>query len=243
MRTKEDVLRYSEKLERSIVLKCKECGGANPRCECSKKHRFLLSAYEACVPSDFWRIKRSDIDHNEEIFDDVILKYISKLNRALAKGYGLILTGDNGVGKTCFISYILVEAIKRGRTAYYTTLPQLEHDIKLGFERSKDESIQKRIDLFLTSDFLAIDEVAKEKRKKKKKEQSFMDIQIERILKQRYDDGMPVLLAANVDRESLMNSYNSTVNSMFIGKYRIIQMAEGDYREKMAKKMSSDMGY
>jgi len=241
MRTEKEVARYSEMLERHVVSKCQKCFGADPKCECFKKYRFLSSAYEACIPSDFWEVERRDIDHNEEIFDKVVLKYISKMKKVLQKGYSLALIGDNGVGKTCFISYILANAIKRGRTVYYTTLPQLEHDIKLGFDKSNG-SMQKRIDWFLTSDFLAIDEVAKEK-KAKGKSNHFMNVEIERILKQRYDDGMPVLLAANIDRVSFLNSYGSTVKSMLLGKYQVVQMDEGDHRTKMAKQMAKDMEF
>ena len=234
--------RYSEQLYCSVIAKCKKCFGNDPNCSCFNKYKFLLAMYEACVPKDFWNISEKDITHNKLIFNNVILKYVSKINKALSKGYGLVLLGDNGSGKTYFLSYILAEAVKQGRTVYYTTLPQLEHDITLGFN-NKNESIQKRIDWFLTSDFVAIDEMAKEKRINKKKKQSYMDTQMERILKQRYDDNMPVLLAANMDRNSLMKSYNSTIESMLVGKYKIVQMEHGDYRKKMTKKMSQEMGY
>lgn len=242
MRTLEDIQNYSEQLYVSVIANCKKCFGNNSKCSCFEKYKFLLSMYEACIPKDFWNIEKKDITHNKLVFDNIILKYVLRLNKALSKGYGLVLLGDNGAGKTYFLSYILAQAVKKRRTVYYTTLPQLEHDITLGFN-NKDKLIQKRIDLFLTSDFVAIDEVAKEKRKNKKKKQSFMDVQMERILKQRYDDNMPVLLAANMDRNSLMNAYNSTIESMLVGKYKIVQMEHGDHRKKMTKKMSEEMGY
>ncbi len=135
------------------------------------------------------------------------------------------------------MSYILGKAIESGRTAYYITSLQLEHYVKIGFG---DNVIRERLDWMLESDFLAIDEFGKEKRTK---ERTFMDQQIERILKQRYDNSMPFLLSTNLSHESLIKMYGSTIGSMINGKLKIVQMAPGDFRLKTAKSMNEKMDY
>ena len=190
------------------------------------------------MPRDFWNVKAEDITHNREVFDAVVFKYAERIDTALKKGYGLVFLGDNGVGKTYLISYVLMKAIRAGRTAYYTTMPQLDHNIKRGFDKTE---IEERLSWLLTSDFLAIDELGKERFKSGKT--SFMDTQIERILKQRCDDSLPVLLATNLDHETLIESYGPTVGSIIAGKLQAVAMKPGDYRAKMAREMSGDMGY
>lgn len=240
MRTKEEMQSHEEKLRFHILIKCKKCRGTDSNCSCLKRYQFCLSAYEACIPKDFWTIEEKDITHNKRIFQKTVLKYVSNLKKILASGYGLVFLGDNGVGKTYFTSYVLTRAIRAGYSTYYTTMPQLEHDMMLGF-RKGNESISKRLDWFLTSDFLAIDEVGKEKRRGKG--EAYVNVQLERILKQRCDDSMPVLLATNMDKEEFEEWHGSTISSIIAGKYQPVIMEPGDFRKKMARKMKKDMGY
>lgn len=203
-----------------------------------EKKRFYMEAFEGCVPIEFWKIKKNDIKQNVDVFKKFILTYCKKLKTAHQKGYGLCLLGNNGVGKTYFISYILTKAIKKGKTVYYTTMPELDFNIKRGFD---DYKLSRYLQMLLTSDFLAIDEVGKEKTKNGK--QTFMDSQVERILKKRFDDAMPVLLGTNLSFHNLSKTYGSTVESIIQGKYQIVQMGEGDYRKVLAREMNKDMRY
>lgn len=212
-----------------------------------KKKRFLIEAFEGCIPMEFWYIKKKSIKQNVDIFKEVILKYCQKLNKARRRGFGLCLIGDNGVGKTYFLSYVLTRAIKEGKTVYYTTMPQLEYDIMLGFD---DKDAKKYLSLMLTSDFLVIDELGKEQRAKreqklkgKKRAASFIDQQLERILKNRFDNAMPVLLGSNLDFGDLSKTYGTSVVSVLKGKYLVAELVGDDYREVLAAEMRTEMGY
>jgi DNA replication protein DnaC len=237
VRSQIDVDEFAQNSRHRIVHGCKLCQGTDISCACWRKQDFIVKAYEACIPKDFWFTKKEDIDHNVEVFKDVILKYIGHLTKALNKGYGLALLGDNGVGKTYFLSYILAQAIRKGRTVYYTTMPQLDYDIKRGFD---DKKIAARLDFMLTSDFIAIDELGKEKYKAGT---TFTDTQFERILKRRCDDGNPVLIATNMDFQEVIEQYGPTVGSIIEGKLQPVQIPPGDYRKRLAKKMAKDMDY
>jgi len=237
MRTEDEVNDFKSRAFHKYIVACKECKGNDFTCQCRRKFDIAVSAYEGCVPQDFWHIKPSDITHNNEIFKQVVQQYVNNMNRALKRGYGLLFLGDNGVGKTYFISYVLMEAIKRGRTVYYTTMPDLDFNIKRGFKQSE---IEERLYWMLTSDFLAIDEMGKERAKADNK---YMDAQVERILKRRLDDSNPMLLATNMDFEKMGQAYGATVASMLAGKFQAITMEPGDYREKIHEEMTKEMGY
>lgn len=206
-----------------------------------KRKRFLIEAFEGCVPMEFWKIKKSSVKQNVDVFQNVILKYCNNLNKAHRRGFGLCLVGDNGVGKTYFISYVLTQAIKKGKTVYYTTMLQLEHDIKRGFG---DKEATNYLDLLLTSDWLAIDELGKEQRVKGRKQTaSFIDNQLERILKKRFDDSMPVLLGSNLDYKDLSQTYGSSIVSVLKGKYLVAELVGEDYREVLAAETRKEMGF
>lgn len=194
-----------------------------------------LAAFEACIPLDFWDVPESDIFSNRKIFDEVVLPYCKKMHRARRRGYGLLFLGDNGVGKTLFLSFTLMRAIRMGYTAYYTTLPQLDYDTKCGF---KDGKAFDRLRWLLTSDFLAVDEMGKEKFKSG---DSYIRTQIERILKDRFDNSLPVLLASNANMSSLESTYGTSLTSILIGKYRSVTLESGDFRERLGERMRKEM--
>ena len=237
MRSEDEVAEY-----RSQVLGAKvfghTCRGVDPDCACRKECEFEVSAFEACIPRDFWFIKPGSVKHTGGVFDDVVKVYCARLRVAKRHGYGLALLGDNGVGKTMFLSYVLAQAVRDGFTAYYTTLPRLDHDIKRGF---RDQVANARLAWMLTSDFLAIDEMGKEHFQHAG--DSFMRTQLERILKERYDDGSPTLLASNADAGSLGKVYGATIESILNGKYQVAALEPGDFRRRLREAMDTAMGY
>jgi hypothetical protein len=70
-----------------------------------------------------------------------------------------------------------------------------------------------------------------------------MDSQIERIIKGRLDDNQPMLLATNMDLETLEKAYGPTVSSILLGKFQAVMMEPGDYRAKLRDRMLKEMGY
>lgn len=237
MRTELQCEQFNMDIKSTILQGCKKCGGQSLSCKCRTEYRLLTQAYEACIPKDFWRTKVKDVTHNVSAFKQGVRPYCRNIMKARKHGYGVILLGDNGVGKTMFISYILMEAIRHGLTAYYTSMLHLEHNLKRGFN---DRKLTERLEWMLTSDIISVDEMGKEKFKSG---DSWMRVEIERVLKDRFDNSMPVLIATNVDLASLEHIYGVTITSIITGKYKQILMEPGDFREKMANKMHKDMGY
>lgn len=195
---------------------------------------YRVACYEACIPRTFWNVAGGDVTYNTAVFRGVVVRYRRRLKRALRSGYSLLFVGDNGVGKTMFTSYLLTQAIKRGFTAYYTTLTQLDADIKRGF---RDREADQRLQSMLESDFVAIDEVGKERYKP----DSFTTSQFESLLKRRYDNGEPVILGSNTAHDDLCKMYGATVESMFDGRYQVVSLEPGDCRRAHKRQMKRAM--
>lgn len=191
--------------------------------------------FEGCVPQLYWLVSQSDVKHNVDPFRSIVLPYKRKMRTAYKNGYGLLFMGDNGTGKTMFISYLLGRAVSKGFSIYYTTLKRLDLNIKRGFD---DPAAARRLRAALGADFLAIDELAKEHAKS-----DFLTSELEDLLKGRYDDGYPTLLASNLNYNDLSEMYGPTISSMLDGRYQRVELSGGDYRQKIAGAMRTAMGY
>jgi DNA replication protein DnaC len=222
-------MRTADQLERFAVQLAQEVG------DDEVLGSYYMRCYEACIPRLFWDIEAANITHNKATFQKIVLKYCAKRKKVLRSGYGLILVGDNGVGKTCFISYIMTQMIKRGCSAYYTTLPQLDIDIKRGFG---DKEADRRLEQHLNSDFVAIDEIGKEHFKA----DSYLNTRFELLLKTRHDDGDPTILASNLDYKALCEMYGESVASIWEGRYIPVPLASGDFRKTLQAKARKDLG-
>ena len=224
MRTQHDISDYSGRLEKRVKNK--------------ERLVFCRVAYEACIPQDFWNVKEKDVALNKKIFKTVVKQYVKNLTLSLNKGYGLLITGNNGSGKTMFLSYILKQAILKNRFVYYTTAPKLENDLKKGWSNSE---YAFRLERMMSSDFVAIDELGKEAEEKTK--DNYMTSQAERFFKQRFDDGFPTLLASNRSLQELFDIYGESFASIIDGRYKVVGLASEDFRKQLGIKMNEEMGY
>ena len=196
---------------------------------------YHTACYEACIPKTFWNVTSANVKYNEAAFKQCVLKYTARMSVALRRGYSLLFTGDNGSGKTIFTSFVLTQALRRGHSAYYTTLAQLDADIKRGFH---DPAADKRLSSLLDSDFVAIDEMGKEHFKA----DSWLLTQLELLLKRRYDDGDPMVLSTNLEYGALTKMYGASIESMLEGKYVTVALEAGDYRKMAKARMGQELG-
>lgn len=196
-----------------------------------------VGLYGACIPTDFWHVTDRRVTHNRQVWEDYIQKYAERLEQAFRGGWGLLLEGDNGVGKTMFMSYLLAHAVFAGFSVYYTTVLDLDFNLKRGMSVPE---IMERMEEMLGSDFLGLDELSKEQFKGG---DSWIRTQVERVLKHRHDNNLPTIVATNADLERIEESYGATVRSVLSGKYQRVLFDDGDFREELRGRMKDEMGY
>lgn len=202
--------------------------------DASKKSEYKVRLYEGCVPQEFWHVKRTDVAHNVEAFNTFVLPYRQRIKTAYKHGYSMLFTGDNGTGKSMFMSYLLCRAVQHGYSIYYTTLKQLHSNLT----NFGDKPGMSQLHHLLNSDFVGIDELGKEHTKS-----DFLLSELEDMLKFRYSEALPTLLASNYSYDQLCDTYGPTISSMWEGRFQHVVMESGDFRRKAKSGMRTKMGY
>lgn len=198
--------------------------------------RVEIKLFDSCIPRDFLFMKREAITHNVEAFERYVLPFCEKARDAYKHGYGLLFLGENGTGKTSFISWILRHVCAETKhNAFYTTALEIDH---LYTHRNRD--IVHRLDEVLERDFVAIDELGKERFREG---DSKARLHVERILKMRFDEQLPTLLATNANVEELEGAFGKSLMSIIEGKYEVVEMKPGDFRKTLGERMRKTMGY
>ena len=150
---------------------------------------------------------------------------------------GLILTGNNGVGKTHLACSIANELIKNGIPIIYGTLINLLAELKSTYDNDNNISEMEIIKLYEKVDLLVIDDLGKEKPSEWGLEKLFT------IINSRYENNLPVIITTNYDQNSLINRLSingeiETVNSIISRLYEmcyLVKINDIDHRIKKKK--------
>ena len=70
------------------------------------------------LPTRYWKAEIGRVQPGEHC--KVVASYLGRVKEAVSSGYGLLLWGDNGVGKTSIAAVIAKEAMRAGHTVYFT---------------------------------------------------------------------------------------------------------------------------
>ena len=200
-----------------------------------EEQKLQVQMFAACIPDSFWKVTPEQVVGNRWLFDNCIVPYSNQLRKAWRNGYGLICVGDNGVGKTMFLCYILKVALQKGYSAYYTTASELDNQLKWAMD---DPSRKSGIEVVVMQDFLVLDELAKEQYKAG---DSWIRTQIERVIKGRYDAGLPTLIGSNANCHQLGKAYGASLASLFHGNFKQVIFDPGDHRKKQREKLDKDL--
>lgn len=154
---------YLLELKKKIVNNCSTCRGQDFRCSCIDAFRLEFRKVKANIAPKYRALTLDSITHPQTTEVRARVKeYIDNMEAHLENGVGVFLYGSTGLAKTGIASIILMEAIKRRHTGYFTTLDQCVNLYAGGW---KDEKIKEQYqELILDTDVLVLDEVGNEPR-------------------------------------------------------------------------------
>ena len=183
-----------------------------------------------------YKFDNFEVNSNNKKVYQSLKEYSEKLANSVERK-GLILVGNNGVGKTHLACSIANELIKNGIPIIYGTLINLLAELKNTYDVDNNISEMKIIKLYEKVDLLIIDDLGKEKPSEWGLEKLFT------IINSRYENNLPVIITTNYDQNSLINRLSingeiETAKSIISRLYEmcyLVKIEDRDHRIKNKK--------
>lgn len=143
-----------------------------------------------------YKFENFEVNSNNKKVYQSLKEYSEKLVN-LKERKGLILVGNNGVGKTHLACSIANELIKNGIPIIYGTLINLLAELKNSYDSDNNISEREIIKLYEKVNLLIIDDLGKENPSEWGLEKLFT------IINSRYENNLPVIITTNYNQNSL----------------------------------------
>lgn len=177
---------------------------------------------------------------NKKVLDN-LKNYSEKLVNGIEKK-GLILIGNNGVGKTHLACSIANKLIENGTPVIYGTLINLLAELRNSYDTDNNISEMEIIKLYENVDLLIIDDLGKEKPSEWGLEKLFT------IVNSRYENNLPVIITTNYNQNSIIerlsiNGEIDTAKSIISRLYEMCYLVKiDDIDHRIKKKKVSNCG-
>lgn len=151
-------------------------------------------------------------------------EYLSKHDRYVNGGYGFLLHGKYGTGKTLVSILVAKELVKLGYKVYFATFSQMVEEFTRSWgDNSEKIKFEKNV---VKSDIFFLDDIGKELKTRNNLPETTFDY----VLRQRVLDARPTFITTNMTVPEIMNGYGSAIFSLLTEKMLEHEVLGEDYR-------------
>lgn len=139
---------------------------------------------------------------------------------------GVVLAGDNGIGKTHLAAAIVNELAAQGRIVYFGNIVDIKARVYGGFG---DNSVEAVVRKMLECDLLCIDDLGKEKMGRNP-EGDYMRELVYKLINRLYEDDRGVVITTNLDAAACEERYGTATVSRLCEMCEYVHFADEDHR-------------
>ena len=195
------------------------------------------------IPKRYWNVTFEGISGGPHL--EKIVSYVKKLDEMRAEGAGLLLWGDNGVGKTGIAVVIAKEYRRRGNTVYFLEYAGLRDSV---IRNEMFDSSVTCLERAKTVDVLVLDDVGKGREDTR----AYLERLFDEIIRVRNSRKLVTIMTTNMDpyaggktgedgvigsqlgdklKKSTMHSFKECIFPVFVDG--------ADYRDLAASRLSA----
>jgi DNA replication protein DnaC len=228
--------------EKNSVGSCQNCNAGYTQdgkiCNCLKETIMKRKYENANINYEFASIPIIDKEMDaflkngdEKIkinMNNFINQYVNNANENLKNGFGFLLNGGTGRGKSLSAMKTLMFLSDKGYKCYFITVKQFLEIIKKSWE---DEDYKKLLNYIYNCDFLTFDDLGVELHKT-----DWTLVEIDSLFRYRYFKKKSTIITTNSSLSNLREKYAQRIISLFHERLMFIAVVtKEDFREKKAK--------
>lgn len=160
-------------------------------------------------------------------------KYADNFDKYFEEGKGILFSGNIGAGKTYMAACITNAVIDSGRTALFTSLPELCRTLGSEFDGSKQANLE-RLDKY---SLLILDDLGVER------DTPSMLENVYSIIDGRYRSGKPMIVTTNLSVEELKNCKDMRYGRIYdriLGKSFVLSVGGESRRKAHAEQLQQE---
>lgn len=237
------------KLQRYIkkVLKgCKSCSanGAPSQLNCSNncwaRSRKAISFINANIPTEYFDLGiqdyiNSDIENENDLETrekslKKIRAYCKRIQEMMDKGWGIVLMGPYGTGKSLLANHILKTALENKYSAYTREFSEMINIAITGKDYiGQEKNIYEELSKI---DFYCIENVGWEY---SKDQSSYVPLKLDSFITLRAQQGLPTLITMNITTSDFKKDYGDHIYSVLKGHCLFLHIPGIDNRSHINK--------
>jgi len=205
---------------------CPTCNGPESN-NCCGKCRYQLQLYKHYLASGiglaYQRLDWSDFVGDPQAMEAAVV-YLNRHKDMVKAGFGLLLHGSYGTGKTLLSVLVAKELVKLGYNIYFATFSQMVDEFTRGWGDTEEKiKFEQKI---VKSDAFFLDDIGKEFKAKNNLSESTFD----HVLRQRALDSRPTFITTNMTLGELKEGYGSAIFSLITERLIVHELTGTDFR-------------
>lgn len=214
-------------------------------CDCAAQwilHRFYLNSG---IGLTYQRYSWTDARYVSSDNLERVIDYLNSAEDFVDAGYGLLLSGMKGTGKSLIAANVGKNLLLRGYGLMYLTFSSLLSSLTAGWNDEEDrEWFVKRV---RNAKVLVVDDIGREHRQRitdkggtREVRTTISESAIDEVLRHRVASSLPTIITTNMSEDELRSGYGGNVMSLMAERSKVVEFQGEDFRPRANQRVEQE---